>query len=239
VIPAEPSPWLSSVSAIAKALGLIEPKERSEAFFTTVASFPRLGEACIVSFIIMQRGEEFSRAWMNEVLKQNHAFGKHGEEWAVPGGGAWARPSGTLTKAITDVELKTAAATDYATALERFGAVAKAPSSSTVTKYISNLMRGRNLTVPRRSCDSPTTKPVARAPFVFVQAARLLKKHAGLLQEAMGAEPKRETREAARRAESSSPFGWCPTAELDEAARKLEALKRNHEVRWRRACHAT
>lgn len=232
---AEPSYWLSTIADVAAVLGLYQPKERSAPFFTKALSLPTIGEAAIIAIILFDVLESPAcEAWATAALEQDSAFGLDGTKWQAPRSGAWARPAGDLFATVARITLTNSDAARYATALERFGAVAAAPTHDTIKKYLSLLTRGElEVKRPKRN--------VGRAPFVFVQAARLLTKYPKLLLAALGGAPARETRKAACRAESVSPLGWCPRTELDETARKLEALKRNHEVRWRRACieHAT
>jgi len=217
---------LTSTAEICDVLGLKRPKEPLTHFYSPNPSTPMFGEVALVALMLMSSlDREPLDVWVKAASEQDAAFGIDGRDWSAPRSGVWARPFGELNQTVTSIVIGADKAAQCAEALLRFGAVRAAPPIGSITKYFSKLTNGKQLELPRGK------GTVGRAPFVFVLAARLIRRQRGPLQVALGAPVTRESRRIAERNElppESLPFH---RKEFDDVARRLEALKRSNEVR--------
>jgi hypothetical protein len=202
-------------------------KELSTRFYSSSPSAPMNGEVALVALMLMGTlDRESLDKWVKVASEQDAAFDVDGSEWSAPRSGAWARPRGELNLTVASIVIDAKLAANCSEALLRFGAVHAAPPVGSIKKYFLKLTTGKGLEIPRGK------GTVGRAPFVFVLAARLIRRQRGPLQAALRAPVTRESCRIAARSElPPEPMPTHVRKELDDAARRLKALQRGKDVR--------
>ena len=136
--------------------------------------------------------------WISMVLKEDLSYGTTG--WLQPPSmGDWQRPDGHIHTAVKSIDTDVANCMVYGTALQRWGNLIKPPPVGSLKKWFTML---GTLEIKRQK------KNVKRAPYICLEAARLLHHHEDELRAALSMEPMRQTRAAALTAAARVPPGF-------------------------------
>jgi hypothetical protein len=170
--------------------------------------------------------------WISMVLKEDLSYGTTG--WLQPPSmGDWQRPDGHIHTAVKSIDTDVANCMVYGTALQRWGNLIKPPPVGSLKKWFTML---GTLEIKRQK------KNVKRAPYICLEAARLLHHHEDELRAALSMEPMRQTRAAALTAAARVPPGFKEQMEelmeeqmdeLKERSSKLRAERDEFKAAWK------
>ena len=212
-------------------LAVIKSELDFESSFPTgvadVPDMPTPMEAVFIALALLSPDNNIDHStWTNTVLQVDGEYREQGALWKAPSDGDWRRPSGYIHRTVVcGIATRALDYMTYGTALQRWAGCAHPPAIGTLSKWFG-MLGALQLKRPKKNA--------ARAPFIYVMAARHLRHRQDELRAALNMEPLRQTRAVAQEA------ALVETIDKKEVDAQMRDAKRREKVRCgpHRSCAA-